>query len=44
MVLGGFPQSPVEGTERLPTPKRRRSANKLSYVGVDLAELARCLG
>ena len=37
------PTPPIEGTERLPTPKRRRSANKLPYVRVDLAELPRCL-
>jgi hypothetical protein len=44
MVLGeASPRPPVEEAERLPTPKRRRSANKLPYVRVGLAELARCL-
>jgi hypothetical protein len=42
-MLGTSPQTPIEGTERLPTPKRRRFANKLPYVRVDLAELPRCL-
>jgi hypothetical protein len=37
MVLGGAsPSPPVEGTERLPTPKRRRSAKKLPYIGLIL--------
>jgi hypothetical protein len=31
------PSPPIEGTECLPTPKRRRFANKLPYIRVDLA-------